>query len=120
MRYDLYYGRARVGVVTQTDADFPNLWGDIDYDPGVSAHPRLARFVALSREVDRVSDRYSVEGPEVDALQTELEGYDDLIESADWWLVDAAGRPHPILVPNFCHDGVVWRWDFDRPGGPFS
>ncbi|MBX9627753.1 MAG: hypothetical protein K2X82_28395 [Gemmataceae bacterium] len=64
-----------------------------------------------------MSDRYSVVGPEVDALDAELEGYADLIGSADWWLVAPNGKREPILVPNFCHDGVVWRWDLPRPVG---
>ncbi|MBX9627754.1 MAG: hypothetical protein K2X82_28400 [Gemmataceae bacterium] len=29
MHYDLFFGRVRVGAVTQLDADFPNTWGEI-------------------------------------------------------------------------------------------
>jgi hypothetical protein len=35
-RYNLYFGTLKVGTVTQTNSDFPNLWGTVVYEPWVS------------------------------------------------------------------------------------
>lgn len=121
-RYVLYFGSLRLGVVTEADSDFPNLWGDIDLDPAL-ADPRtaevarLARFVALDREATRLAD---VEGEHdsrraEEAVSDELDAHDsDLIESAAWHLVDEHGRKSPILCPIMRWPAeIVWRWNPD-------
>jgi hypothetical protein len=120
-RYELYFGSLKVGVVTETDSDFPNLWGTIAYEPWVCSpqspeEGRLARYVALNKESTRLMDM----GDAVDvaceraAINAELEaGYtDDYVLSVEWWLVDRGGQKVPILCPILRGDGdLVWRWD---------
>ena len=60
-RYDLHFGSLKVGVVTENDRDFPNLWGDIVYDaaladPQTDDLARLSKFVSLNRESTRLMD----------------------------------------------------------------
>jgi hypothetical protein len=121
-RYDLHFGSLRVGVVTQTDSDFPNLWGAIVYDaalvkPRAGKAARFAKFLALNRESTRLVDMEHEHDTsrEQAAINAELEGFADYIESQDWHLVDERGRELPILCPIFRGDGeIVWRWDPDR------
>ena len=122
-RYDLYFGSLKVGTVTQTDSDFPNLWGTIAYEPWVSSPPspeeeRFARFVALNKESTRLVDmEHEVDtSREQAAVNTELEaGFMDFVESEEWRLVDRRGRVLPILCPILRGDGdLVWRWDPGR------
>ncbi len=118
--YDLFFGSLKVGFVTRTDSDFPNLWGTVAYEPWVSqphspAEQRFAQFAALNKETTRLVDM----GHEVDvsreqeAVSAELEaGFMDYVESEDWWLVDRHGRRLPILCPVLRGDSdLVWRWD---------
>jgi hypothetical protein len=118
-RYDLYFGSLKVGVVTPTDSDFPNLWGTITYEPWLAQPPspeavRLARFVALNQESTRLVDLEDEvdTGREQAAVNAELEaGFMDYIESQEWRLVDRRGRELPILCPILRGDGdLVWRW----------
>ncbi len=112
-RYELYFGPLRLGSVVQTDSDFPNLSGQITYDAaiGQSGSPevtRLARFVALNRESNRLTNQPSEQA----ALDAALQTYADYIESEDWRLIDEQGREHPILCPVLCWDDyIVWRWN---------
>jgi hypothetical protein len=117
-RLDLVFGSIKVGVVTPTDSDFPNLWGDITYHPAL-ANPqspeaaRIAKFVALNQESTRLVDMEHEQdvSRELAAVNAELEGYQDYIESEDWYLIDADGRRHPILCPVLRGPGeIVWRW----------
>ncbi len=122
MRYDLFFGTQKVGVVTDVDSDFPNLWGRIVYDeslsdPRTDEGARLARFVELNRESIRLIDIEHERdvSQELAALNTELEGYNDFIETDRWRLIDESGKEHPILVPIFRPGGeIVWRWDPSR------
>jgi hypothetical protein len=93
-RFDLCFGSLKVGVVTQTDSDFPNLWGSLTYDPAL-ANPqsaevaRLAKFVALNRESTRLVDmEYETDtSREQEVVNAELEAhYADYLESEDWHL----------------------------------
>jgi len=121
-RYELYFGSLKVGVVTQKDSDFPSLWGTVAYEPWLSSprsreEERLVRFFALSRESVRLLDMEHDVGtsPEREAVEAEIEArYMDFVESAEWRLVDPAGRELPILCPVPGEDDLVWRWDFDR------
>jgi hypothetical protein len=132
-RYDLYFGSLKVGVVTETDGDFPNLFGTIVYEPWVSSpqspeEERLARFVALNKKSTRlmdIGDHVEV-ACEREAVNAELEaGFTDYnVWSEKWWLVDRGGRKLPVLCPILRGDGdLVWRWDPRRarpaePGAP--
>jgi hypothetical protein len=119
MRYDLYLGDLKVGVVTEEDMDFPNLWGRIEYDESLSRSKageafRLARFLELSRESIRLVDTEHEQdvSKELDVLNAQLEEYQDYVETDDWFLVDEKGIKHPILCPIFRHCGeIVWRWN---------
>ena len=118
-RYDLVFGSLNVGVVTQTDSDFPNLWGEITYDPALENPQtpeaiRFAKFVALNKESTRLVDTEHEQdvSRELAAVTTELEGYTDYIESEDWYLIDAGGRRLPIICPILRGSSeIVWRWD---------
>jgi hypothetical protein len=119
-RYDLYFGSLKLGVVTQSDSDFPNLWGTMAYEPWLSSPPspeavRLARFVALNKESTRLVDLedQADTSREQAAVNAELEaGFMDYVESEDWWLVDRRCRKLAILCPILRGDGdLVWRWD---------
>jgi hypothetical protein len=126
-RYDLYYADRRLGVVTQVDSDFPNLWGTIVYDAAI-AHPqsdaekRMARFVELSIESmrllmsdDAAYDDDEVSEVELNPVDAELErDFLDLVETNNWRLIDAEGQVEPILCPAFHpNDEIVWRWGVD-------
>jgi hypothetical protein len=122
-RFDLYFGPLKVGVVTRTDSDFPNLWGGITYDPALSEQrspevTRFVKFVALNRESIRLLDMEHEHDTsrEQEAVNAELEAqYMDYVESEDWHLIDEQGRVLPILCPILRGDGeIVWRWN---PGG---
>jgi hypothetical protein len=119
-RFDLYLGPLKVGVVTRTDSDFPNLWGSIAYESWVSqpqspAEQRFAKFAALNKESTRLVDmgQQGEDSSELAAVSAELEaGFMGYVESEDWWLVDRSGRKLPILCPILRGDGdLVWRWD---------
>ncbi len=122
MQYDLHFRDIRVGAVTENDRDFPNLWGDIEFDAAISQpiskeEARLARFIELNRESIRLADtedQQDVTG-ELNVVDKQLEAFSDYIESDDWMLVDESGKTLPILVPIFRHDGeIVWRWNPDK------
>jgi hypothetical protein len=119
-RFDLYFGSLKVGVVTQSNSDFPNLWGNIAYDPAL-VEPRSAelarfvKFVVLNRESTRLLDREHEHDTsrEQEAVGAELAAhYMDFVESEDWHLIDNQGRLLPILCPILRGDGeIVWRWN---------
>jgi hypothetical protein len=105
-RYDLVFGSLKVGVVRQTDSDFPNLWGEIIYDPGLenAQSPKVRRFVqfvSLNRESTRLIDMEHEQdvSRELAAVNAELEKYLDYIESEDWYLIAKDGRCVAIMAP---------------------
>lgn len=119
-RYELYFGPTKVGIVTETDSDFPNLWGDIVYDlaglnPNTEQGARFLRFLELSRESTRLVDLQHERDTsrEQAAVNEELEArYLDYVESEEWHLIDARGNRVPILCPILCGPGeIVWRWN---------
>jgi hypothetical protein len=119
-RYDLFFGSLKVGLVTQTGSDFPNVSGTIAYEPWLSSPQapeavRFARFVALNKESTRLVDmEHEVDTfREQAAINAELEaGFMDYVESEEWRLIDRSGRELPILCPVLHGDGdLVWRWD---------
>jgi hypothetical protein len=122
-RFDLYFGSLKVGVVTQSDSDFPNLWGNIAYDPSLRV-PQSAeiahfvRFVVLNQESTRLLDMEHEQDTsrEQGAVGAELEAYyKDYIESEQWYLIDEHGQRLPILCPILRGSSeIVWRWN---PGG---
>jgi hypothetical protein len=119
-RYQLFFGTVKIGDVTETGSDFPNLWGDIVYDPALATprSPEVARlinFIALNRESTRLLDmehEHDVAQQQAQ-VNAQLEAsYLDLIESEDWNLIDEHGRELPILGPILRGDNeLVWRWD---------
>ena len=119
-RYGLYFGSLKVGVVTKTDSDFPNLCGSITNDPALSKSPSpeaagVARFVALNKESTRLVDMEHEQDTsrEQAAVNAELEtGYMEYVESEEWRLFYDRGRELPILCPIFrWDDDIVWRWN---------
>lgn len=122
-RYELFLGSVKIGTVTQTDSDFPSLWGTLAREPWLSRprspdQERFARFVALNREITRLLDvEHQVDtSREQAALNAEMEaGFMEYVDSMEWRLVDLRGRELPILCPIFRDDDeVAWRWDPDR------
>jgi hypothetical protein len=119
--YLLFHGLLKIGVVTEDDADFPNMFGAIAYEPWILEprdpdEKRLARFVELNCESTRLVDLEdevdtSAESEKIDA---ELGQYQDLVESEEWWLVDDVGKKVPILCPMLRTSEIVWRWDPGR------
>jgi hypothetical protein len=101
-QYDLVFGTHKIGVVTETGSDFPNLSGTIEYDPALATlrsqkAARLVRFIAFMRESTRLLD---------------LDAYTDYIDSEDWYLIDGDGSWIPVMCPIFHGSGeIVWRWD---------
>jgi hypothetical protein len=91
-RFDLYFGSLKVGVVTQSVSDFPNLWGNIAYDPSLSGPQsaqvaRFFKFVVLNQESARLLDMEHEHdiSREQEAVDAELEAhYKDYIESEQW------------------------------------
>lgn len=122
IRYSLFLGDLRIGIVNLEDSDFPNVWGQITFDrslsqPATAGAVRLARFIDLNRESIRLVDVEHEQdvSAELDAVNRELEKYSDYIETDDWRLVDDQGAQHPILCPIFRHGGeIVWRWNPGR------
>ena len=119
MRYELRFRDIHVGIVTLKDSDFPNLWGDIDYDDVIS-HPtseneiRMSQFIELNRESTRLVDLEDQEdvAAKLDLVNQQLVHFNDYIESDDWLLVNEGGETLPILVPMFRNDReIVWRWN---------
>lgn len=119
-RYDLYFGSLKVGVVTQADGDFPNLWGTIAYDPALSDPQspeavRLTRFISLNKESTRLMDLEDERDTsrEQEAVNAELEAdYAVYVESEEWRLIDGRRLELPILCPILREDGeIVWRWN---------
>jgi len=119
MRYELHFREMKIGDVTEADADFPNLWGTITYDgslqcPTSEEQKRLARFIELNRDSIRLVDIEHEQdvSAELDAINKELEAFDDYIETDDWLLITQEGETLPILCPILRHDGeIVWRWN---------
>ncbi len=119
--HTLLYRDVAVGTIRPTDVDFPNCCGTFvptkDTDPPATRE-RIARFIEYCRESERLMLSLDDDAPDNAWEQFESTHEDefvDLIECGDWWLVDETGERHPILVPNFGQDDVVWRWDTSRP-----
>src|SRR5262245_2828870 len=118
MRYELFFANTKIGIVTEVDADFPNLWGRIEYDATfnspVGASADLSRFITLNRESIRLTElQEDTGGVEADlaAVDSELQRYTAYVESEDWRLVDENGNDRPILVPIFRDSEIIWRWN---------
>jgi hypothetical protein len=118
-QYDLVFGTHKIGVVTETGSDFPNLSGTIEYDPALATlrsqkAARLVRFIAFMRESTRLLDLASERdvSRELDGANAELDAYTDYIDSEDWYLIDGDGSRIPVMCPIFHGSGeIVWRWD---------
>jgi hypothetical protein len=114
-KYKLLFRDIDVGVIRQQNVDFPNLWGQFEMScnedcPETRAH--IQRYIEYSREADRLMLQDDKPGSEWDVFRSQNETkFVNLIESEDWWLVDEHGMRHAILIPRFCVDGVVWRWN---------
>ena len=102
-RYDLYFGSLKVGVVTRTDSDFPNLWGTIACEPWLSSprsreEERLVRYFALDRECNRLLEvEHEVDNfREQAAIIAEIEAeFMDVVEwrSGGWSTAAAVSCP---------------------------
>src|SRR5438874_6916473 len=103
--YKLFFGDVEIGTIRQEDCDFPNVWGG--FEPSSARdHPdireRIRRYMEYSREADRLMLQDDKPGSEWDRFASQNEAqFLDLIECDEWWLIDAAGKRHPILIPNF-------------------
>jgi hypothetical protein len=117
--YDLYLGSMKIGRVIKEDSDFPNLWGRITYDEALSRprtpeEKRFARFLELEQESIRLVDLEHEQevSSEQEAVDAQLEAYQDYIETDDWFLVDERGNKLLIMCPILRYDGgIVWRWN---------
>ena len=109
-QYKLLFRDIEIGMIRQEDVDFPNVWGTFEPSPATD-HPEVRahvqRYIDYSREADKLILQ---DDSEWDRFISQNESqFLDLIECDDWWLVDGAEERHPILIPNFCVNGVVWR-----------
>lgn len=103
------------GTVHQDGADFPSVWGT--FTPvDLNDHLDLRRFVENYRRYSMEADRLLESGDASwDDFVDQNEGqFLDIIDCEDWFLIEATGERHGILIPNFTSDGgVVWRWNPD-------
>tara|TARA_B110000495_G_C22522365_1_gene318460 strand:- start:89 stop:472 length:384 start_codon:yes stop_codon:yes gene_type:complete len=119
MQHELRFGTTTVGLVTQTDADFPNVWGEIVLDESLESSAceettRMAEFIRLNRECTRLADIEHEQdvSTELDAVNQQLESYNDYIETSDWVLVSTDSETVGVMCPIFRDDGeLVWRWN---------
>jgi len=119
MRYELHFRDMKIGDVTEDDADFPNLWGTIAYNKSLECpiseeQKRLARFIELNQDSIRLVDLEHEQdvSDELDAINKELEAFNDYIETDDWFLIADNGKTLPILCPILRYDcEIVWRWN---------
>ena len=119
MQHKLKFGNTLVGMVTLTDADFPNVWGDIVLDGSLTNTAcaetmRMAEFIRLNRECTRLADIEHEQdvSAELDAVNRHLESYNDYIETNNWVLISPNSEVVRIMCPMFRDDGeLVWRWN---------
>ena len=119
MKHELKFGNTLVGTVTLTDADFPNVWREIVLDgslanPACTETTRMAEFIRLNRKCTRLADIEHEQdvSAEFDAVNKQLESYNDYIETNDWVLISPDSKTTKIMCPIFRDDGeIVWRWN---------
>ena len=119
MQYDLLLGDTRIGSVSQTDTEFPNLSGTIEIAATIQQATsefaqELKEFIRLNCECTRLVDVQDDQdvGDELQAVNQQLQAYQDLIERDDWLLIDPLGKRHPILCPILRNGNeIVWRWN---------
>jgi len=116
--YTLYFGTLKVGVVSESEEDFPSLSGDVVLDPALDEAQtpdaaRFTEFLRLNRESTRLVDVSHTQDvrEELAAVNTQLDAYVEYVHSDAWHLVDAQGTVLPILCPIFRGRWqIVWRW----------
>jgi hypothetical protein len=120
MTHLLRFHHLTVGLVEETDADFPNIFGAFALAPSDPADPlgrHVGDYVAFSVEASRLMEED--EAAYHRFAEAHEGGFLDLIETDDWLLEGEDGVVRPILVPNFVTGGgVVWRWNPDLPDRP--
>lgn len=111
---ELFYKDIKIGTVTETNWDMRSSGTIVyafDYLAEPSEHPRLAGLIKSSIQYSN----YLEEGDEenCDKISEEEEMlYLDLIEDANWYLVNAKGATIKILCPIF-HDNNEITWQKD-------
>lgn len=119
MQHELKFGNTLVGLITLTDADFPNVWGEIVLDgslvnPACAERTRMAEFIRLNRECTRLADIEHEQDVayQLDAVNKQLECYSDYIGTNDWVLISPDSETAGIMCPIFRDDNeLVWRWN---------
>jgi hypothetical protein len=115
--FELFWKEIHIGSLTETNWDMRSS-GDIlfnaDFLNGSSEENiHLAHFI-------KHSIRYSIylengeTGDDEDAILEEANQFIDLIDSADWYLLNEKEEKVKILCPFFNEDdGITWQLDVD-------
>lgn len=109
--YKLYFKELLIGLIKLIDGDFPNVYGKFVKSQNVLPE-NILNYINYSIKADEIWEK-SEEEWEAFMLVNEI-NFIDLIESEDWYLVDENGLREKIVIPNFCKDGVVLKWDFRK------
>jgi hypothetical protein len=109
LRYQLYFGSHAIAVVKEKDADFPTYFGEYRLLNEIGS-PELGRVRDYIDYSVRVWPQVEQDRMEESSLAEE-ETFMALIESEDWFLVEAdSGRRIRILIPLFCTGNRMnWR-----------
>jgi hypothetical protein len=107
MTYQVFYQQHLIAKIEETNSEFPSCFGHYRLEP-IADLPELAHVRAYIDFCLRVSPLRKQERFEDPALAEE--SFIDLIDSADWSLVETKTQQRtPILIPIFFTDGVTWR-----------
>ncbi len=113
-KYDLYWEELKIGTVTETDWDmrsFGTIVYAFDYLAEPSENPHLSEFIKAAIQ----ASNYLMEGDEENYHKISIEEekrYLDLIEDANWYLVNSKNETIKILCPLF-HDNNTITWQED-------
>lgn len=111
-RYELFYGPVRVGVINGQGGacGFPPFWcGLIEYDAelwATATATHLAEYLRLAREAAQLLET----GGDGSAIHAQMNAhYMDVVESAEWKLIDSRGQTIPIHCPMH-HQNDMMSW----------
>ncbi len=105
--YKLFHDNILIANITQTDADFPNLFGTFTLAKAIPPH--VQNYIEYRINISKFKDISSKEPMEYIKQNDGI--FLDLIESEAWYLLDEQGTKDIIMSPHFRSDSsIVWRW----------
>jgi hypothetical protein len=121
--YRLFFGEIEIATVTETGADFPNVWGAYNLildDRSTPLNQKIAKYIEYSIAAARIGEESDYGQESIDFENANEANFIDLIESDDWYFIeDVTGERHYILFPMFHTDrDIGWRWNFDVDNEP--